>query len=177
MGIAHLLCPIVLYLTMKNFRLALLFLCIAAGLAACKKSSNSNFDDAAQLAADTTAIRNYIVKNNIPAIKHESGIFYQIIAPGAGNVEYKANTTVLAHYSGRILGSTSTFDSTEGQAPRDFPLGGVITGWQIGIPLIQKGGTIRLIIPSYYGYGYEGRGAAIPSNAILDFNITLVDVN
>jgi FKBP-type peptidyl-prolyl cis-trans isomerase len=161
---------------MRKFRYILTLLCLAASFAACKKSSNSNFDVAAQLAADTTAIRAYIVKNNIPALKHESGIFYQIIAPGAGNVEYKPSTVVNANYSGRILGSTTTFDSTEGKGPVDFPLGGVITGWQIGVPLIQKGGTIRLLIPSYYGYGNSGSGP-IPPNSILDFNITLVDVN
>jgi FKBP-type peptidyl-prolyl cis-trans isomerase FkpA len=174
--IAHFLCTIVLSLVMRKFRYILILLCLAAGFTACKKSSNSNFDVAAQLAADTTAIRAYIVKNNIPAIKHESGIFYQIIAPGNGNVEYKPSTIVNAHYSGRVLGSTTTFDTTEGKAPVDFALGGVITGWQIGVPLIQEGGTIRLIIPSYYGYGNRGTGP-IPANSILDFNITLVDVN
>lgn len=174
--IAHFLCTIVLSLIMRKFRYILILLCLAAGFTACKKSSNSNFDVAAQLAADTTAIRAYIVKNNIPALKHESGIFYQIIAPGNGNVEYKPSTLVTAHYSGRILGSTSTFDSSEGREPLQFSLGGgVITGWQIGIPLIQKGGTIRLILPSYYGYGNTGK-SVIPPNSILDFNITLVDV-
>jgi len=160
---------------MRKFRYILALLCTVAVFAACKKSSNSNFDVAAQLAADTTAIRAYIVKNNISAIKHESGIFYQIINPGTGNVEYKPSTLITAHYAGRILGNTSTFDTTEGGAPREFPLGGVIAGWQIGIPLIQKGGTIRIIIPSYYGYGNRGTGP-IPPNSILDFNISLTDV-
>jgi len=161
---------------MRKFRYILVLFCIAAGFAACKKSSSSNFDVAAQLAADTAAIRAYIVKNNIPALKHESGVFYQIIAPGNGNVEYKPSTLVTAHYSGRILGSTTTFDSSEGKDPIRFALGGpIITGWQIGIPLVQKGGTIRLILPSYYGYANVGKGT-IPPNAILDFNITLTDV-
>lgn len=162
---------------MKKIKSILLFVCMAAGLAACKKnSSNDNFDVVAQFNADTTAIRAYIVKNSIPATKHESGVFYQIITPGTGSVEYKPSTNVTAHYSGRVLGNTATFDSTEGKAPAAFPLGGVITGWQIGVPLIQKGGTIRLIIPSYHGYGNRATGS-IPANAILDFNITLVDVN
>jgi len=161
---------------MKKFKSLLLFVCLALGLAACKKnSSNDNFDVAAQFDADTTAIRAYIVKNNITATKHESGIFYQIITPGSGAVEYTPSTTVTANYSGRVLGNTATFDTTEGKAPVAFPLGGVITGWQIGVPLIQKGGTIRLVIPSYYGYGNRATGS-IPANSILDFNITLVDV-
>jgi FKBP-type peptidyl-prolyl cis-trans isomerase FkpA len=162
-----------LSLNMKNFRSLLLFVLVAAGLASCKKSNEDNFDYVAQFTADTTAIRAYIVKNNIPAIKHESGIFYQIIAPGAGSLVYNANTTVKANYAGRLLGSTTTFDKTNG-TPASFALGRVIAGWQIGVPLIQKGGSIRLMIPSYYGYGNANTGA-IPANSILDFDIELVD--
>lgn len=160
---------------MKKLRSTLLFLCLAAGLAACKKTNNNNFDVVAQLTADTTAIRAYIVENKIQAIKHESGVFYQIITPGSGNVEYKPSTTVTAHYAGRILGSSNTFETTEGKDAVAFPLGGVIPGWQIGVPFIQKGGTIRLLIPSYYAYGHRGQGP-IPPNAILDFTLSLVDV-
>ena len=159
---------------MKNLRLVLLFVCVAAGLSACKKSVNDNFDEVGQYTADTTAIRAFIVKNNIPAVKHSTGVFYQIIAPGTGSTVYTSNTVVTANYAGRILGNTATFDTTNGTAVA-FPLGGVIPGWQIGVPLIQKGGSIRLFIPSYYGYGQYGQGS-IPPNAILDFDIQLVDV-
>ncbi len=160
---------------MKKLRSLLLLICCAAGLTACNKDSGENFDANAQFAADTTAIRAYIVKNNVAALKHESGIFYQIINSGTGNFEYKSSTTVTAHYSGRFMGSTTTFESTEGKDPIAFPLARVISGWQIGVPLIQKGGTIRLIIPSYYAYGPQGQGP-IPPNSILDFTMTLVDV-
>jgi FKBP-type peptidyl-prolyl cis-trans isomerase FkpA len=159
---------------MKKIKSLLLFVLVAAGLASCKKSYNDNFDYVAQFTADTTAIRAYIVKNNIPALKHESGIFYQIIAPGTGSVDYKASTTVKANYAGRLLGNTTTFDKTNG-TPASFALGQVISGWQIGVPLIQKGGSIRLLIPSYYGYGNANTGA-IPANSILDFDIELIDV-
>jgi FKBP-type peptidyl-prolyl cis-trans isomerase FkpA len=68
----------------------------------------------------------------------------------------------------------TVFDQTTTQ-PLNFPLGNVIVGWQIGVPLIKKGGKIRLLIPSGYGYGQGGSGK-IPSNAVLDFDIELVDV-
>jgi len=51
----------------------------------------------------------------------------------------------------------------------------VISGWQIGIPLIQKGGFIKLIIPSALGYGCRGTGP-IPGDAIIYFDIQLLDV-
>jgi FKBP-type peptidyl-prolyl cis-trans isomerase FkpA len=159
---------------MKNFKLLILFLCLAAALSACMKGDNDNFNEAAQFDADTAAIRAYLVTNKLPALKHESGVFYQIIAPGSGSFSYSQNTTVTANYAGRLLGSTTTFDKTTG-TPATFPLSGVIPGWQIGIPLIQKGGSIRLFIPSRYAYKQFGQGP-IPPNAILDFNVELVDV-
>jgi FKBP-type peptidyl-prolyl cis-trans isomerase FkpA len=159
---------------MKNIKLLILFVSFAAALSACKKGVNYNFDYQGQYNADTTAIRAYLVANKIPALKHESGVFYQIIAPGSGSVTYSQNTTVTAHYAGRTLGSTTTFDKTSG-TPVPFVLGRVIVGWQIGVPLIQKGGSIRLFIPSYYGYGTTGQGP-VPPNAILDFDIQVVDV-
>lgn len=140
-------------------------------LSACKKGKSVDVE--AQFKADTIAIRNYVTTNNIPVEKHSSGIFYQKIAPGTGNVTYTLNTQVSADYQGRIMGG-AIFDDSKG-TPISFALGGVIQGWQIGIPLIQKGGKIRLFIPSYYGYGPQASGP-IAANSILDFTVTLVDV-
>ena len=88
-------------------------------------------------------------------------------------ITYTANTTVSTKYTGRLLDG-SVFDGGNGQV-LSFKLGGVITGWQVGIPLIQKGGKIRLFIPSGLAYGCDGQGS-IPANAVLDFDIELVEV-
>ncbi|MNL47460.1 FKBP-type peptidyl-prolyl cis-trans isomerase FkpA precursor [compost metagenome] len=77
-------------------------------------------------------------------------------------------------YAGRVLGETKTFDSATGNT-RPFTLGGLIAGWQIGIPYIQKGGKIRLFIPSQYAYGNSAM-PGIPANSVLDFNIELTEV-
>jgi len=154
---------------MNKLKYLLLLVCVAACFTACKKDFNSD----KQFRSDTTAIRKFVNENNIPAIKHESGIFYQIIAPGAGTVSYTPSTNITSDYEGRLLNG-SIFDSTKG-TPITFALGQVIEGWRIGIPLIQKGGKIRLIIPSGLGYGNKATGP-ISENSILDFTITLTNV-
>lgn len=157
---------------MTHFGRFLLTVGIAGCFAACKKKEN--FDAEAQFKADTTAISAFVKANAIPALKDvKSGIFYQIITPGSGNVTYSQNTKVTVDYQGKLL-KGETFDSSKGQ-PVTFTLGRLIAGWQIGIPFIQKGGRIRLLIPSYYGYGNEASNA-IPANSILDFDITLSNV-
>ncbi|MGB3162737.1 MAG: FKBP-type peptidyl-prolyl cis-trans isomerase [Chitinophagaceae bacterium] len=54
-------------------------------------------------------------------------------------------------------------------------MGGTIPGFQIGLQLIQKGGVIKMIIPSSLAYGCSGQGT-IAGNSILFFEVELVDV-
>lgn len=141
-------------------------------LGSCMKKDN--FDPKKQADQDEAIIVKFLAANpGINAIRHSSGVYYQIITPGSGTATYSVNTNVLAKYTGRLLDGT-VFDKTATQ-PVPFRLGDVIVGWQIGVPLIQKGGKIRLLIPSGLGYGQSGSGP-IPDNAVLDFDIELVDV-
>ncbi|NEU07519.1 peptidylprolyl isomerase [Flavihumibacter sp. R14] len=152
---------------MKQFLLA--FLMLVTALGACKKDPGISAEE--QLAADELRIKEFITANNIPAIRHQSGLYYQIIEPGTGTLVYGANTSITAKYTLRLLNGNTIPQPT---APIDFNLGGVILGWQIGIPLIQKGGKIRLFVPSGYAYGAQAQNG-IPSNSILDFDVELVD--
>lgn len=155
---------------MKQIKYLMLFSAIAIGFSACKKG----FDAEAQFSVDTTAIRNYVNANKIAVVKDEYGVFYQIITAGSGSTKFTGDTRVTVDYSGKVLGGSENFDSSKG-TPRPFTLGGLITGWQIGIPYIQKGGEIRLFIPSRYGYANNSQ-SGIPANSVLDFTIKLTDV-
>lgn len=113
----------------------------------------------------------YCTNNNIAYTEHSSGILYQIITQGSGNTP-TVNNTVSTVYTGKLLNGT-TFDATAN--PVSFSLGGVIEGWKIAIPLIQKGGRILMVIPSALAYSCTGSGA-IPPNSPLFFDVTLTDV-
>ncbi len=156
------------YYCMKFRYLLLLILPLLVLAAACGKKCNEE----KQVNIDDSTILKFISDKGIVAQKHPSGIYYQILSTGTGNLSYTANTTVSTKYVGRLLDG-SVFDGPTSQ-PITFQLGGVITGWQIGIPLIQKGGKIRLLIPSGLAYGCDGQGP-IPSNAVLDFEVELVN--
>lgn len=155
---------------MKTIKHLFLLVCTAACFAGCSK----DFDQDKQAKQDTELIRKFIADNNIPDVKEDaSGVFYQIIDRGAGTVIYSANTSISAKYVGRLLNG-SVFDDGRGETI-DFKLGGVIPGWQIGIPKIQKGGEIRLLIPSQLAYGNSSPSGAIPKNSVLDFTVKLID--
>jgi FKBP-type peptidyl-prolyl cis-trans isomerase FkpA len=140
---------------------------MALAVAGCsKKDKDGGCTPEAELDAQMQA---YITANGITATKDPSGMYYQIIVPGSG-VTPTINSNVNVTYAGKYT-NNSPFDS----GTTSFRLGEVIDGWKIGIPLIKKGGKIKLIIPPYLAYGcadYRG----IPGNSILVFDVDLLDV-
>lgn len=152
---------------MKISSTILLFTCLF--LTACKK--DNSLSAAEQLAKDTGLIEQYLADNGLTAQSTASGLHYIIEDAGSGGHPTVANE-VSVLYKGYFLDGT-VFDQTQGQSIT-FPLANVITGWQEGIPLFQKGGKGVLLLPSALAYGkYPPSG--IPKNAVLIFDVELVD--
>ncbi|AOW11330.1 peptidylprolyl isomerase [Flavobacterium gilvum] len=109
--------------------------------------------------------------------KTESGLRYQFIQKGAGK-KAESGKMVSVHYEGS-LENGKVFDSSyPRKKPIEFRLGQgqVIEGWDEGIALLQVGDKARFVIPSDLGYGPSGAGGVIPPNAILIFDVELMDV-
>lgn len=104
-----------------------------------------------------------------------SGLRYEIIQPGNGPYP-KATDTVKVDYTGRLLDGTVFDSSAQHGKPAVFELDKVIPGWRQGIEKINKGGKIRLYIPSDLAYGDAGKGP-IPPGAALIFDVQLLDIN
>ena len=155
--------------------------CIAAIFSACGKQntvSNEPCDGTPSTVVATTAeityLQNYITGNGITATQHPSGFFYTVNNPATGISPTSICSTVTVKYIGTVIGgSGSPFDSNTSGI--NFLLANLIIGWQKGIPLLKKGGTIDLYIPPSMGYGSAGSGT-IPGNAYLKFTIELLDV-
>jgi FKBP-type peptidyl-prolyl cis-trans isomerase FkpA len=92
--------------------------------------------------------------------------------------EAKDGDKVWVHYTGRLAKNNKQFDSSVGKDPFDFEIGkgGVIKGWDLGVPGMKVGGKRKLTIPSKLGYGKEGSPPNIPPNATLVFDIELLSV-
>ena len=123
-------------------------------------------------ASEESQIIAFCNANSIAYMKDSSGIFYQILNPGTGpapSLNSKVSVIYVAKYlDGTILDQTTT--------PITNPLNNLIAGWQIGLPLIAKGGHIKMVVPSSLCYGCNGVPGRVPANAIIYFDITLVDV-
>jgi len=140
----------------------------------CFKSSSTAPCVSNTVAQDEPAILSYLNSNNITGyVKDPSGLYYKIETQGSG-VSPTISSTVYVRYNGTFTDKVS-FDSLADETKSGWVLGTLVKGWQIGLPLIQKGGRIMMVIPSSLGYGCTKTGS-IPGNSILVFDIQLIDV-
>lgn len=115
----------------------------------------------------------YNIKNGVGAQKINNSIYYKAIDSGYG-VRPSRSSKVVVTYTAKLL-NNKVFDAAT--TPKTFTLTDVIEGWQIGLPLIKKGGKIVLIIPSVYAYGCNGNSNLnVPGDAVLVYEVTLLDV-
>jgi len=109
--------------------------------------------------------------------KTNSGLRYQMLQKGDGKQAEKGKG-VSVHYKGSLPDGTVFDSSYQRKQPIDFTLGvgQVISGWDEGIQLLKVGDKARFVIPSDLAYGSQGAGGVIPPNAILIFDVELMDV-
>jgi len=82
---------------------------------------------------------------------------------------------VTVHYLGVEFETGEQFDASWDRGePIEFPLAGLIQGWQDGIPGMRVGGRRELVIPPRLAYGENGRHRL--SGKTLIFVIDLLNV-
>lgn len=81
--------------------------------------------------------------------------------------------SVTIHYTGWTIDGNVFDTSKKTGAPANFALGGLIKGWQVGIPGMKPGGVRKLVIAPAMGYGAENK-PNIPANSTLIFEVELV---
>ena len=89
--------------------------------------------------------------------------------------EAKPAGQVTVHYVGVDYDTGEQFDSSWDRGESiEFPLTGLIAGWQEGIPGMRVGGRRRLTIPPEAAYGPEGTGHPLAGRTLI-FIIDLLD--
>ena len=143
-----------------------------------------------QLEIDLELIDTYLSENNIDAQKTASGLRYVITKEGQGE-NVQSGQKVRANYSGHVLNG-AFFDSSVEEVARKNGLysegrtygpyetvigqGAVIRGWDEAFQLMNEGSQAILYIPSGLAYGPRARSAEITANAILVFDVELVEI-
>jgi FKBP-type peptidyl-prolyl cis-trans isomerase FklB len=103
-----------------------------------------------------------------------SGLEYKIIAPGDKKAPPVALTDqVTVEYRGKLIDGSEFDSSYTTGLPAQFPVNGVIKGWQEALVLMKPGAKWQLFIPPDLAYGPNPR-PKIPGGSLLLFDVTLV---
>ena len=157
--------------------LSLFFILVGIALfSACSKSDNNDPQSTAcnitanykndSSATQRTQMIAFCNNNGITYTIHPSGILYQITTPG-DTTKPDLCTSLTMTYTGKLMTGIQ-FD----KGTITYPLKDLIVGWQIAVPLIGKGGKIKMVIPSSLAYGPNANGS-IPANSPLYFEMSI----
>ncbi len=87
----------------------------------------------------------------------------------------KDTDRVKVNYTGTLVNG-NVFDSSVGRGPAEFPLNQVVKCWTEALQLMKVGGKAKVVCPAAIAYGERGNPPVIPGNAVLTFDVDLLDI-
>ena len=172
------------------------YLLLLLPLFASCEADNSTSTALPQAQREEKIITDYLEANNLDATRTENGIYYERLQEGAGT-EVEVGDTIGVHYQGWVLYGSLFDDSRISNNPLYYiaglGLGNVIEqeedgsltpregaqvqpGFQLIATEMQQGDVYRAYFPSALMYGSSNLPPGIPANAILVFEIEVIDV-
>jgi FKBP-type peptidyl-prolyl cis-trans isomerase len=103
----------------------------------------------------------------------KSGLKVTTLKEGTG-AEVQPGQTVKVNYVGKLTDGKQ-FDANNG-IEFSIGTGGVIRGWDEGVPGMKVGERRRLVVPPALGYGSKATGP-IPPNSTLVFEIEVLEIH
>jgi peptidylprolyl isomerase len=98
------------------------------------------------------------------------------ITPGTGKA-IGPNSLVTVQYVGSAWSTGQVFDSSWATGALQFPIKGVIAGWQEGLQGVEEGSRVLLIIPPDKGYGANpppGSGIGVDDTLVFVVDVEKV---
>ncbi|MEZ4685440.1 MAG: FKBP-type peptidyl-prolyl cis-trans isomerase [Bacteroidia bacterium] len=104
-----------------------------------------------------------------------SGLQYKVLEAGSG-ASPTIDDKVSAHYEGRLINGDVFDSSYERGQPAIFAVNGVIPGWTEALKMMKPGAKWQLFIPGDLAYGLRGSPPKIGPNAVLVFDVELLEI-
>lgn len=106
----------------------------------------------------------------------KSGLQYRVISEGKGRYKPTVEDEVKVHYRARFIDGTE-FDSTyKRNEPYSVNAKMLIEGWAEALQLMSEGAKWELYIPADLAYGEKGSDPYIGPNAVLIFEVELLEI-
>ncbi len=107
-------------------------------------------------------------------IETSSGLQYKVIEEGDG-AHPAENSIVTIHQRCILLNGKVIEDTFRDNQPDEVEMGELIEGYREGLLLMKKGSRYKLFIHPELAWGKKGTGNKIPPNALLIFDVRLID--
>jgi FKBP-type peptidyl-prolyl cis-trans isomerase len=123
---------------------------------------------------DRERIKNYIERKNLKMNESPTGLWYQIIREGSGNV-FSNSDKIVMDYECSLLDGTRCYSSKD-LGPKEITLGRseIEPGLNEGLRLLKPGAEATFIIPPFLAYGLIGDRKMIPSRAVIVYNVNIL---
>lgn len=134
--------------------------------------------DPEKIAENTRIGLDFLAKNKAVdgVVETPSGLQYQVLTIGNGDIHPKASDRVKVHYHGTLLDGTVFDSSVDRGTPISFGLNQVIKGWTEGVQTMVVGEKTRFFIPANLAYGDRSSGK-IEGGSLLIFEVELLGIN
>lgn len=120
---------------------------------------------------DDAKIQAYIKQNNLNMKKDPTGFYYQVIDQGTGPAMLNKDS-VFYNLSMKSLSGT-VYYNTPAYSTEATYLGYISpSAYHTALTGVNRGGKVRVILPSYLAYGKNGT-AVVPSNEVILSEITV----
>lgn len=176
---------------MNGLRLMILLLLAGIILASCNAGKKDNpsqkltqkqlnekllLANSAAVDEENNQIENLIISSGWKMIKTGTGLRYQILEKGNGSRAEFGKKAIIEFETQLITGEVIYSSYKVGLKEFNIGSGGVESGLEEGILLLNVGDKARFVIPSYLAHGLSGDQNKIPPKATLIYTLKLIEL-
>lgn len=123
---------------------------------------------------DRERIQNYIERKKLNMNQTRTGLWYQIIKGGEGDL-LSDNSRIIMKYECSLLDGTLCY-SSDNLGNKELILGKstMESGLNEGLRLLKPGAEAIFILPPFLAYGLPGDGKMIPPRAVIVYNVNIL---
>lgn len=125
---------------------------------------------------DAERIANYAKRRKWDLIETESGLWYQIYEKGNGDKAEEGQIAVLKYKISLLDGTVCYTSDSTGVKEFSIGHGGVESGLEEGILLLNVGDKARFIMPPFKAHGLLGDMEKIPPRSIIVYELELINL-
>jgi FKBP-type peptidyl-prolyl cis-trans isomerase len=126
---------------------------------------------------DDERIKAYSERHKLQLEVNQSGLWYKILEKGNGRAVEKGKIITIG-YKVSLLDGTLCY-SSDSTGNRSFVVGqgGVENGLEIGILMLNEGGSAIFVMPPFLAHGLIGDEDRIPSRSIIRYDVEVVKIS